>query len=83
MSWDQVKIEELEVLDNKWTWDIKFWFAQVNEGYIVEFIMEYTDSFNEDEINFAEGPRRRMLEEIRLCIKMLFNEKGLMPMEPD
>jgi hypothetical protein len=26
--------------------------------YIVEFTVEYTDSFSKDEIKFAKGPRR-------------------------
>jgi hypothetical protein len=74
--WDQAKLEELKVLDNKWTQAIDFWFSRVKEGYIIEFIMEYTDSFSEAERKFAEGPRRWMLEEIPLWIKMLFMEKG-------
>jgi hypothetical protein len=45
--------------------------------------MEYTDSFSEEEILFAKGPRRWMLKEIPLGIKMLFMEKGLMCMDPD
>jgi hypothetical protein len=50
------------VLDNKWTWDIYFWFIRVKEGHIIEFGIEYSYSFNEDERNFEEGPRKRMLE---------------------
>jgi hypothetical protein len=37
---------------------------------------------SEDKRNFAEGPRKQMLEEIPLWIKMLFVDKGLMHMEP-
>jgi hypothetical protein len=55
----------------------------VKEGYIIEFVVEYNDSFSEDERKFVEGPRKRILEEISLWIKMLFMEKGLMCMEPD
>jgi hypothetical protein len=40
--WDQAKLERLKVLDNKWTWAIEFWFSRVKEGYIVEFVVEYT-----------------------------------------
>jgi hypothetical protein len=38
----------------------------VKEGYIIEFVVEYTDSFSEAERKFTEGPRRRLLEEIPL-----------------
>jgi hypothetical protein len=55
----------------------------VKEGYIVEFSIEYSDSFSEAERKFEEGPRKWMLEEIPLWIKMLFVEKIMMCMEPD
>jgi hypothetical protein len=38
----------------------------VKEGYIIEFVVEYIDSFSEDERKFTEGPRKRLLEEIPL-----------------
>jgi hypothetical protein len=76
-------IDRMKALDNKWTRAIDFWFSRVKEGYIIEFVVEYTDSFSEAERKFMEGPRRRLLEEIPLWIKMLFMEKGLMRMEPD
>jgi hypothetical protein len=62
-------------LDNKWTKAIDFWFKQVKEGYIVEFVVECNESFNSVEFKFATGPRRKLLEEIPLWIKMLFMEK--------
>jgi hypothetical protein len=70
-------------VDNKWARAIDFWFNWVKEGYIVEFTIEYNDSFSEAERKFVEGPRKRLLEEIPLWIKMLFVEKGMMCMEPD
>jgi hypothetical protein len=76
LVWDQVTIDRLKALDNKWTRAIDFLFSQVKEGYIIEFVVEYTDSFSEAEIKFTEGPRRRLLEEIPLWIKMLFMDKG-------
>jgi hypothetical protein len=55
----------------------------VKEGYIIEFFVEYNDSFSEDERKFEKGPRRRKLEDIPLWIKMLIVEKRLMCMELD
>jgi hypothetical protein len=55
----------------------------VNGGYIIEFVVEYIDSFNEAERKFTKGRRKRLLEEIPLWIKMLFMEKGLMHMDPN
>jgi hypothetical protein len=57
------------------------WFECVKEGYIVEFSIECSESFSSVERKFAAGPRRRLLEEIPLWIKMLFMEKGIMCME--
>jgi hypothetical protein len=55
----------------------------VKEGYIVEFVVECNESFSSAERKFAADPRRRLLNEIHLWIKMLFVEKGLMCMELD
>jgi hypothetical protein len=45
--------------------------------------IEYIDSFSDVERKFFEGPKKRLLEEIPLWIKMLIVEKGLMHMEPE
>jgi hypothetical protein len=38
----------------------------VKERYIIDFVIEYSDYFSEDENKFEEGLRMRMLEEITL-----------------
>jgi hypothetical protein len=55
----------------------------VKEGYIIEFVVEYNDSFNEAKRKFEEGPRKQMLEEIPLWIKMLFVERRMIRMDSD
>jgi len=55
----------------------------VKEGYIIEFSIEYNDSFSEAKRKFVEGPWKRLLEEILLLINMFFIMKGLMCMEMD
>jgi hypothetical protein len=45
--------------------------------------VEYIDSFSEAKRNFMKGPRKTLLEEIPLWIKMFFIKKGLMHMEPN
>jgi hypothetical protein len=82
MIWDQGKIEILKVLDNKWTRAIDFGF-RVKEGYIIEFFVDYNNSFSKTERKFTEGLRKWILEEIPLWIKMLFMKKGLFHMEID
>jgi hypothetical protein len=55
----------------------------VKDRYIVEFTIEYIESFSEAERKFVDDPRKRLLEDIPMWIKMLFLEKGMMCMEPD
>jgi hypothetical protein len=81
--WDQTKLDILKVIYITCTPAIDFWFARVKEGHIIEFSIEYSDSFNEVARKFKEGPRKRMLEEIPLWIKMLFMEIIMRHMETD
>jgi hypothetical protein len=55
--WDQAKLDSLTSLYKKWIWAIDFYFSQVKEGYIVEFDIEYSDSFSEVERKFEQCPR--------------------------
>jgi hypothetical protein len=48
----------------------------VKERYKFDFVMECNESFNNVEIKFAVGLRRRLLEEIPLRIMMLWVGKG-------
>jgi hypothetical protein len=66
LVWDKFTNDRLKALDKKWTRAIYFRFTRVKEGYIIEFVVEFTDSFSEDEIKFIEGPRKMMIEEIPL-----------------
>jgi hypothetical protein len=50
----------------------------VKVDYVIEFFVEYSDSFNEVERKFIEGHQKTILEEIPLWIKMVFVNKGVM-----
>jgi hypothetical protein len=50
--WDQENIDSLKELDNECTQVIHFWFSRVKEGKIVEFNIEYIESFSEAERKF-------------------------------
>jgi hypothetical protein len=47
LVWDQITLNKLKALDNRWTRGIELWFARVKEEYIIEFVVEYIDSFSE------------------------------------
>jgi hypothetical protein len=81
--WDQATLDSLKVLDKKWTQYIDFWFSPVKEGYIIEFVIEYSDSLSEVKRKFEESPRKWNLEEIPLWIKILFMARRMIHMDPD
>lgn len=80
---DQEKVLISETLDNIWTGEIDFWFEQIKEGYIVEFVTKTSESFSNVKIIFEEGPRIRSLVEIPLFIIILFVKNKLNHMELD
>ena len=50
------------------------------EGYITEFVVGTTKSYNEEEREFFNGPRGRFLLYLHLLIKMFVYENGLLKM---
>jgi hypothetical protein len=46
LVWDHIILDKLKELDNKWAQAIDFWFSLVKEGYIIDFVVEYNDSFS-------------------------------------
>jgi hypothetical protein len=83
LVWNQNTLNRLKSMNSKWAKSAEFWFDRVKEGYIIEFVIEYNESFNELERNFVVEPRKRLLKEKPMWIKMMFVEKGLMHMELD
>jgi hypothetical protein len=77
------QIDKERAKSNKWARVVDFLFDWVKEGYIVEFSIECIESFSQVERKFDADPRKRLLEETPLWIKMLLMEKGMMHMELD
>ena len=50
------------------------------EGYIIEFVVNTTKSYSEEEREFFNGPRGRFMFSFQLYIKMLIYEKGILKM---
>ena len=70
-------------LDNPITRAVDFWLASVLEGFITEFAVDQTKSFNEAERYFFKGYRGKYLRSLNLSIKMLLHEKGTMDLVSD
>ena len=73
-------IQELQENDNKASQAVEVWLDNILEGYITEFAVDTTKSYNEAEREFFNGPRDRFLLSLQLSIKMLVYEKGILKM---
>ena len=75
--------DSLKNIENKWIRGIDFWFERVKEGYIIQFDVEYNESFDFVNENFETKPRKILIIEIPTWIKMVFVQNGIVHMEPD
>lgn len=62
---------------------IDFCYASIVKGYIIEFAVEGSISFNAAERKFFWGLHGRYIKLVPLWIKMLLCEKGVMSMEDE
>ena len=60
-SWTPELIQELQETDNRASWAVEVWMDSILEGYITEFVVNTTKSYNEEEMEFFNGPRGRFL----------------------
>ena len=57
---------------------VDFWIDSILEGYVTEFAVEVITSYSEAERHFFQGPWGRYLMSIKLWIKMILYEKGIL-----
>ena len=55
----------------------------MKELYIIEFDIEYIESYSQVEEKYKAIPRKRFSEKIPLLLKMIFIEKEIMTMNPN
>ena len=56
------------------------WIDSILEGYIIEFSVDTVKSYGDMEREFFKGPRGRFLLSLKLSIKMLICENGILKM---
>ena len=56
-SWTLELIQALQETSNKASREVEVWLDSILEGYITEFAVDTTKSFNEVEREFFSGPR--------------------------
>ena len=57
-----------------------FWVDSILEGYITEFVIDTITSYSEAEQKKFRGPRSRYLSSLKMWIKMILYEKGILQM---
>ena len=60
-----------------------FWLASVLEGLVTKFAVDQRKRLNETKWYFFKGYRGKYLKSLKLSIKMLLHEKGVMDMISD
>jgi len=71
----------LEQIDNFVSRVVDFWLNSLLEGFVTEFVVDTLKSYNEAERYFFKGYRGMYLNSLRLWIKMLLCEKGILRLD--
>jgi hypothetical protein len=58
---------------------VDFWYQGAVEGYALEFAIECHQCLPKALKFFMRGPRRKLIKEILVWIKMLMVERGMLP----
>ena len=58
--------------------DVDFWLDIILEGYITEFVVDTVKSYIESEQELFQGPQGRYFNSLKLWIKMVLCEKGIL-----
>jgi hypothetical protein len=83
LEWNPEEITQLQQVDNKFTRVVDFWLDNIVVGFITEFAVDTTKSYNAAEQEFLKGPRGRYIRYLYTSIKILLYNKGVMTMESD
>jgi hypothetical protein len=83
LEWNPEEIVQLQQVDNKFTRAVDFWLDNIVAGFITEFAVDTTKSYNAAEQEFLKGPRGRYIRSLYTSIKILLYNKGVMTMESD
>jgi hypothetical protein len=71
----------LQRVDNKFTHAVDFWLDNIVVGFITDFVVDTSKSYNAVEQQFLKGPRYMYIVSLYNSIKILLYNKGVMKME--
>lgn len=78
IMWTPELVRRLEASEDKIMQAVDHWLDRIIGGFINEFAIETTVSYNEAEICFLKGPRGKYIKSLNTWIKMLLCEKWVM-----
>ena len=76
--WTPELVHRLETSEDKIVRVVDHWLNQIIVGFITEFAIDTTVSYNEVEWHFLKGPRGKYIKSLNTWIKMLLCEKKVM-----
>ena len=74
IPWTPVLVHRLEALEDNIAWVVDHWFDLVIGGFITEFKIDTTVSYNEVEKRFLKGLHGKYIKSFNTYIKMLLCE---------
>ena len=77
-EWSPYLIKRLKRVNNPISRAMYFWVDNILEGYITEFLVDTITSYNEAERKKFQGSHSRYLSSLKMWIKMLLCEKGIL-----
>jgi hypothetical protein len=76
--WMLELIKKVERVDNVISQAVDHWFDSTIGGYITEFVVDKVESYNQAKRYFFKGPRGKVLQFLKLRLKMLLHEKKIL-----
>ncbi len=80
MVWNLELIQRLKSTDSRISRVVDLWIGNILEGFITKFTVDSTMSYNEAERIFFKVSQGKYLKSMKLWIKMLLCEKGVLRM---
>jgi hypothetical protein len=79
--WTLMLIKKIKRVDNVVSRAVDHWFDSTIRGYITEFYINRVESYSQEKIYFFKGPKGKVLQFLKLRIKILLHEKNFLKVE--
>jgi hypothetical protein len=79
--WMLELIKKVKRVDNIVSQAVDKWFDSTIGGYIIEFVVDRVESYNQVERYFFKGPKGKFLQFLKLRLKLLLHEKNILKIQ--